>query len=490
MEYSSVWLHGRAPVQGNQGINFGVRRQITSAAPKVPSLAEKERKRKEKAAEEDRLQQQANEEDQRRQAERKLEEERAKEEEERQWEDQTRRQRDDERRRIEEQKRQWEDQERQWRLKEDMRKKEDAEMESTLTPRDSVTGRGVLRGQSLSQYQKDQASTSKSDPAESPEQARVRELEKQLEEARERERQYQAEREERLREDGSRSRPTTAHAERPVTAQNTRGPESSRESDASWVGDEREYLRNQWQDSRDGASSPAAPAVGAQRVLPFRSNGPTESQPPRLLPKPTESQPEPDEVPSTSTRSQQLPRGESNLSINVPDTNWQPASSPIGSPSRPKPAPETQYSAYSPDQPTHPRNPFQKRQPAQVPAAPTAAASGPRISNTRETGDTSLEQHRDRDARRAAATQTKALAATSKSLLEREMERERERQREWEANQMASSAGRSSEQPTGPRGRAGNTCARGEFCARAGWPQSVGWVGRVGSFGGLGGGGE
>ena len=44
--------------QGNQGITFGGRRQITSPAPKVPSLAEKERKRKEQEleAEQSRLQ--------------------------------------------------------------------------------------------------------------------------------------------------------------------------------------------------------------------------------------------------------------------------------------------------------------------------------------------------------------------------------------------------------------------------------------------------
>lgn len=42
--------------QGNQGISFGGRRQITTPAPKVPSLAEKERIRREKAADAERLQ--------------------------------------------------------------------------------------------------------------------------------------------------------------------------------------------------------------------------------------------------------------------------------------------------------------------------------------------------------------------------------------------------------------------------------------------------
>src|ERR1700761_368615 len=71
--------------QGNQGISFGARRQITSQAPSVPSLAEKERIRKEKAAEEERLRQQAEEAEERRRAEREAEEQRERVEEEKRW---------------------------------------------------------------------------------------------------------------------------------------------------------------------------------------------------------------------------------------------------------------------------------------------------------------------------------------------------------------------------------------------------------------------
>ena len=86
--------------QGNQGISFGARRQITSQAPAVPSLAEKERLRKEKAAEDERMRRDF-EEQRRRDLE--AEEQRAREEEERRWEEETRRARDEERRGIEQQ---------------------------------------------------------------------------------------------------------------------------------------------------------------------------------------------------------------------------------------------------------------------------------------------------------------------------------------------------------------------------------------------------
>lgn len=86
--------------QGNQGVAFGARRQITSAGPHVPNMAEKERKRREKAAEEERLRLQAEEAEHKRRVEREAEEERARLEEERRWEEESRRQREAEQRRL------------------------------------------------------------------------------------------------------------------------------------------------------------------------------------------------------------------------------------------------------------------------------------------------------------------------------------------------------------------------------------------------------
>ena len=77
--------------QGNQGIAFGARRQITSAAPTVPSLADKERKRREKEAEDEQLRIMAEESERKRKTERDAEEERERIAEEQRWEDETRR---------------------------------------------------------------------------------------------------------------------------------------------------------------------------------------------------------------------------------------------------------------------------------------------------------------------------------------------------------------------------------------------------------------
>ena len=412
--------------QGNQGISFGARRQITSQAPSVPSLAEKERKRKEKAEEEERLRVQAEEAEQRRRVEREAEEERR-------WEAETNRLREDERRRLEEQKRQWEEQEARWRVEEEARRKEDAEVEAKLQPkkppeRPRVSSSSILRGQSLAQYQKEQAALAQEDGVadETPEQRRVRELEKQLEEARERERQYQAEREERLRQGSDRgSRPSTARTETPR-------PQSARESEASWAGDEREYLRKEWQNSREATPAKLGPAVasaaGAQRPLPS-----APALPSRLQSQPqVENEPEDDEPPPPPQRVQQSSSASSVPSIPAhlkPEST--PTSPPFGSANRPLPTPDKEHTAYSPVQ-QHSTN----RTDAYLASNPAPTQTGPRISSSQEAGDTALEQATDRDRRLASQTKTKAGGWASKSLLEREMERERERQREWEAQQQ------------------------------------------------------
>ncbi|KAK5687251.1 calponin [Elasticomyces elasticus] len=429
--------------QGNQGISFGARRQITSQGPAVPSLADKERKRKVKVEEEERVRVEAEER-------RRVEEERERVDEERRWEDETRRQREEERRRVEEQKRQWEEQERRWRDEEEVRRKEAAEMQKSIKKLPE-------RPRSLSQYQKELAGAGTQDGSveETPEQKRVRELEKQLEEARERERQYQAEREERLRNGGERSRPSTAQTER---------PQSSRESEASWVGDEREVLRQAWQQSsRDGTpAKPAAP--GAKRPLPMPEEVEEASPPPRLpsrtlpqpaavdeeeedepprvpsrsLPQPTvveeqhedEHDEDDDEPPSLPTRS--LQQADSLSSIHRFDGNGEaPTSSPLGSANRPLPTPDKEYAAYV--SPSKPRVVSRTEQFLAANSAPVE--NRPRVSSSREAGDSSAEQGVDRDRRVASQAKTKAGGWASKSLLEREMERERERQKEWEVDQ-------------------------------------------------------
>ncbi|KAI9709244.1 MAG: hypothetical protein M1820_003364 [Bogoriella megaspora] len=356
--------------QGNQGIAFGARRQITSAGPHVPSLAEKERKRKEKEAEEERLRVLAEEAERKRQIEREAEEEQARIEEERRWEEETRRKREEEKRRVDQQKRQWEEQERRWKEDEEQRQREESaalEEVEKESQRKRATSDARLRGQFLSQYQKEQPSQ----PENSIESDRVRELERQLAEAKERERQYQLERDERLRQDQERPAARARSRSRPraKSRSRSRGPppkppraETPEGSDNSWAGDEREYLRQQWKDQQRTPRPLPDPQTAA--IPP--------SLPSRPLPEPT-SQPA-----ATPTSTRPLPN--------------------------PTPSPPKQATATSP------------------PSA-TAAARSP--FNTNRTRSPFARPN-------SASTPPSSRPAPGPSLLEREKELERQRQREWE----------------------------------------------------------
>lgn len=371
--------------QGNQGVAFGARRQITSAGPHVPNLAEKERKRKEKAAEDERLRVQAEEAEHKRRVEREAEEERARVEEEQRWEEESRKQREAEQRRLEQQKREWEEQERRWKSDEEQRQREERQEQERIeaeTRRKRAGSDARLKGQFLSQYQAEQASRPRSrrnsqDDEGSAERDRIRELERQLEEAKERERQYQLEREGRLQDkkvrSRSKSRTRDRSRSRPRPVPPPRAP-SPQDSTVSWAqADDREYLRKQWET--------------------------TQRQPPRPLPEPT--------PPSLPTR----PLPEPSSSRPLPDTS-----------SRPLPDP-TSYSK------TSRTDRYLASNPAPAPLKP-ATHIPPELTSTSE--------QRGEDARRAASqTKTKAAGWASKSLLEREMERERERQKEWEESQRA-----------------------------------------------------
>jgi hypothetical protein len=363
--------------QGNQGIAFGARRQITSAGPHVPNMAEKERLRREKAAEEERLRLQAEEADNKRRVEREAEEERMRIEEEQKWEEETRKQQEAKQQRLDQQKREWEEQERQWKLDEELRQREEREGLEKIeaeTRRKRAGSDARLKGQFLSQYQSEQAGRPRSrrGSSEEPtaERDRIRELERQLEEAKERERQYQAEREGRLQEKKVRSRSKSRTRERSKSRPRPQPPPrapSPQDSNVSWAQeDDRHYLRKTWEQ--------------------------TQRQPPRPLPEPA--------PPSLPTRP--LP---------------EPAAS-----ARPLPDP----AAYTKQSRT---DRFLASNPPPTP---------PKPQNHIPVELTSTSEQRAEDVRRAAAqTKTKAGGWASKSLLEREMERERERQKEWEESQRA-----------------------------------------------------
>ncbi|KAF1911497.1 hypothetical protein BDU57DRAFT_461329 [Ampelomyces quisqualis] len=362
--------------QGNQGVAFGARRQITSAGPHVPNMAEKERKRKEKAAEEERLRLQAEEAEHKRRLERDAEEERARVEAEQRWEEESRKQREAEQRRLQQQKREWEEQERRWKSDEEQRQREEREAQESIdaeTRRKRAGSDARLKGQFLSQYQAEQASRPRSrrnsqDEENSAERDRIRELERQLEEAKERERQYQLERESRLQEKKVRSRSKSRTRERSQSRPRPQAPPrapSPQDSTASWAqADDRDYLRKQWET--------------------------TQRQPARPLPEPI--------PPSLPTR-------------------------PLPEPStRPLPDPAAYAKTSRTDR-------YLASNPAPIPLDPTTHIP-PELTSTSE--------QRGEDARRAASqNKTKAGGWASKSLLEREMERERERQKEWEESQRA-----------------------------------------------------
>ncbi|KAF4555871.1 Transgelin-like protein [Elsinoe fawcettii] len=361
--------------QGNQGISFGGRRQITTASPHVPSLAEKERRRKEKEAEEQRLRHEAEEAERKQRLEREAEEERERIEEERKWEAETKRLREEERRRLDEQKRQWQEQERRWKIEEEARQKEEAEL-NKARPASLIDGR--LNGQFLSQYQADQGSGSPKQDEDTPEARRVRELEKQLEEARERERQYQLEREQRSRG----SQPQTSLPTKRIDS--LERPSSAKESEASWAPDEREVLRQAAPQRSGFGFGSARPLPTPARVTKAPTPEPEPESVKQSTPEPQETSPRPLPNPDDYQPKTQAPnRTEQFLSKNKPPLFQRPV--------------------------TH--------QPAEM--------------------SSTLEEQADRDRRVASQQKTKAGGWASKSLLEREMERERERQKEWEANQEA-----------------------------------------------------
>ena len=269
--------------QGNLGVSFGGRRQITSQSPEVPSLAEKEKKLREKLEQEQRA---AEERHRHEQAERDAEQERVRQEEERA-------RLEEERRWAEETKRQQEEEERERRWQEDQRRSKDREAadraekeeqqrrveqeaadarqrEAQLAKersRQRTASDARLNGQFLSQYQAGQSQSNAPQSHQLADQAasekqRIADLERQLEELRNQQRQSAA----------------SPPAPQQAPALPTRNqPEASNEDD--WDASERDYLRKEWQNSQQDTDNYAPP----------KPPRPTEST--RPLPDPTAYQP-------------------------------------------------------------------------------------------------------------------------------------------------------------------------------------------------------
>ncbi|KUI65200.1 Transgelin [Cytospora mali] len=366
--------------QANLGISFGGRRQITSAGPSVPSLAEKDKLRKGKEAEEKKLRE---EEESQRQVKSKAEEERR-------WEEESRRLREEERLKAEEEKRRWQEEERQWRITEEKRRKEEEAAEARLAEERAKarrkSGDSRLQGQFLSQYQAEHGGGN-GDYSD-----RVRELERELELARQREAQYESERQDRLRMKSGDAKSRARSRSRPRPATGT----PSRQD--SWArGDEREALAKSWNEYNQ-------PADSLQR--------------PQLPPRQT-SRPLPDPTVATSP-----PANIRTHRTEEPDTRSRASTGG----SRPLPDPKTYSSPLS--SPSSQMN----RTDRYFATSPPPAKPQPQMTYSRELGAT--EERDAEDRRRVQAQQgTKAGGFASKSLLEREMEMERQRQREWEESQ-------------------------------------------------------
>lgn len=377
--------------QGNLGVSFGGRRQITSAGPHVPNMAEKEKRRKEKAAEDERLRLEAEEEERRRIEEQEAEEGRARLAEEQKWAEETRKLREQERQKAADEKRKWEEEEQRWRIEEEKRQKEERDAETRLQEERKRT-RGNsdarLQGQFLSQYQAENNISRGNSGSES---SRVKELERELELARERERQYERERQAKPR---SRSRHEVEehdmNARLMEEAAKTRSRSRSRpqapsrkDSDETWRQDEREYLRQQWSTQHPN---------GEQNIPPSKS--------PRPLPEPTQP-------------------------VRVKTNHTGPSSRPLPDPAK--------YSS----QPPQSVSPNQNRTDRFLASNPAPQQAPPKQTYSNEIGGFDSSAERDAEDRRRVASQTKTKAGgwASKSLLEREMENERQRQQEWEESQ-------------------------------------------------------
>ncbi|KAJ5138462.1 uncharacterized protein N7515_003310 [Penicillium bovifimosum] len=390
--------------QGNQGIAFGARRQITTPGPAVPSLAEKEKRRRE---EEERIRQENAEKEQAERARQlKIEEEeaQAKAEEERRWEEETARVREQERLRVEAEKKRWDEEKRQWEEEEQRRLAEEKEAEERLE-QERQKRRSIadtrLNGQFLSQYQASHSQTSDASARsaeETPESRRIKELERELQLAKEREQQYENERlEAQARKTGHQPESRSRSRPRPVP------PKPS--YDLSSLEQERRLLRTEWQNMQDMPSTSEA-----------EEPTPTSEQAP-----PPPARPLPEPKPASLSK--------------------QPALPPRDLPAPPRPLPDP--ATYSANRRQNRVDDFLSSNPA--PTAP--APSTHRFQDYTSTAEVDAE-----NSRRAASQQkTKAGGWASKSLLEREMERERARQQEWEENQkQTAAAARDSAEGSGP----------------------------------------
>lgn len=392
--------------QGNQGISFGGRRQITTPAPKVPSLAEKERKRREQEAEAENLRIQAEETEHRRRIEREAEEERERLAEEQRWEEETRRNRERERLRVEEEKRRWEEEERRWKQEEETRIREEKEAEAKLERERQQKpigneSRPKLQGQYLSQYKAEQEQvpirSGGKDTERNSESERVKELERQLAEAKEREARYERERQERLQ---AQNQPK--EVSRPSSGNRAMYDGSTEDNNRE---DERDFLQQQWSTHNKPSTEPQPPQQPPRPLPSLEDHAPPKPLRPTAIDFQAPPQP-----------SRPLPTPQKSLPItpqSLPSPKPSPSPPITTIPPRPLPNPATYTNASIPQPPSPRKSPF-ARPSSPSPSPATQAAARPNTT---------------------PQPSKKPPFAKPSSLLSREMELDRLRQQEWEEAQ-------------------------------------------------------
>nr|KAK5441733.1 calponin [Exophiala xenobiotica] len=272
--------------QGNQGVAFGARRQITSPAPNVPSAAEKEKRLKEEV---ERKRREAEEYERHQQAQRAAQEEQARLEEERKWAEETRRLREQEledqmaqeRQRLQEEERLRKEEqrrrERTYELEREREAADQAEREARSAAersRQRANSDARLNGQFLSQYQADQSRANAAAAQkqhiiqqESTESRRIADLERQLEELKAQQHHHPVQPAPALR-----SNPEPAP---PALPSRSNVDQTNHQDD--WDESERDYLRREWQHAQDlddqlppkpARPGPASATTSTTRPLP------------------------------------------------------------------------------------------------------------------------------------------------------------------------------------------------------------------------------
>ncbi|KAK5071143.1 calponin [Lithohypha guttulata] len=264
------------PDQGKLGVVYGGRRQITSTAPEVPSLVEKEKRLREKLEQE---KQQLRDNEARLRAQQEAEEAQAKEEEERKWQEETNRLR------REEELAQQQEESRGLREEQARKDQEAEERLSASRNRQRTTSDARLNGQFLSQYhatQKPQPALPKRlEPQLSAEQRRIADLERELEGLRQQ--QATTTHERRPQEHISLDPSTVKVDDEPDPQQRPALPtrpsnnvQTAHEDD--WDASERDYLRNAHKEYS---------SIAAEHSLPPKPPRPQPAEPARPLPDPS-----------------------------------------------------------------------------------------------------------------------------------------------------------------------------------------------------------